>query len=161
MCIDYISEWTETSQDLKTEEVKPVNKEAAIRVFPTAASAEDPDAPLPVDASCWPGTSTEPQPGSTTAPSSAHLTFTRLCDEETWQRLAPDYTYKEYIAADDDITVWGTHDDVDIIIEQQESSDEEMEEEMEEEPEDIPTMKYVLKARDVYSRALKRQGASE
>nr|CAD7574491.1 unnamed protein product [Timema californicum] len=32
---------------------------------------------------------------------------------------------------------------------------------MEEGPEDIPTTKDVLKARDVYSRTLKRQGASE
>nr|CAD7447302.1 unnamed protein product [Timema bartmani] len=32
---------------------------------------------------------------------------------------------------------------------------------MEEEPEDITTTKEVLKARDVYSRALKRQSASE
>nr|CAD7445793.1 unnamed protein product [Timema bartmani] len=47
------------------------------------------------------------------------------------------------------------------IVNAQESSDEEGEEEMEEEPEDIPTTKDVLKAGDVYSRALKRQGASE
>nr|CAD7453901.1 unnamed protein product [Timema tahoe] len=69
--------------------------------------------------------------------------------------------YEEYIAADDNITVWGTLDDADIIREQQVSSDEEGEEEMEGKPEDIPTMKYVLKAGDVYSRALKRQGASK
>nr|CAD7454078.1 unnamed protein product [Timema tahoe] len=68
--------------------------------------------------------------------------------------------YEEYMAADDDITVWGTLDN-DIIREQHESNDEEGEEEMEEEPEDIPTTKDVLKAGDVYSRALKRQGASE
>nr|CAD7460596.1 unnamed protein product [Timema tahoe] len=43
-------------------------------------------------------------------------------------RLAPDCTYEEYIAADDDITVWGTLDNADIIREQQESSDEEGEE---------------------------------
>ncbi|CAG2054370.1 unnamed protein product, partial [Timema podura] len=49
----------------------------------------------------------------------------RLCDKETWQRLAPDCTYEEYIAANDDITVWGTLDDLDIIREQQDSSDEE------------------------------------
>nr|CAD7202518.1 unnamed protein product [Timema douglasi] len=54
--------------------------------------------------------------------------ITRPCDEETWQRLAPDYTYEEYIAADDDITVWGTLEDADIIREQQESSKEEGEE---------------------------------
>nr|CAD7570390.1 unnamed protein product [Timema californicum] len=41
------------------------------------------------------------------------------------QRLAPDCTYKECIAADDDITVWGTLDDAEIIREQQESSNEE------------------------------------
>nr|CAD7461162.1 unnamed protein product [Timema tahoe] len=104
---------------------------------------------------------TEPQPGSPTTLSSDPLTFTRPCDEETWQKLALDCTYEEYIAADDDITVWGTLDNADIIREQQESSDEEGEEEMEEEPEDIPTMKDVLKGVDVYSRALKRQGASE
>nr|CAD7406142.1 unnamed protein product [Timema poppensis] len=70
-------------------------------------SAEDPDDPLPVDASSQPGPytePTEPQPGSSTSPSSAPLTFARSCDEETWQRLAPDCTYEEYIA-DDDITV--------------------------------------------------------
>nr|CAD7447466.1 unnamed protein product [Timema bartmani]CAD7459614.1 unnamed protein product [Timema tahoe] len=114
----------------------------------------------PVDANSQPGPYTEQQPGSSTAPSSAPLTFIRPCDEETWQRLAPDCTY-EYIAADDDITVWGTHDNADIIREQQDSSNEEGEEEMEEEPEDIPTTKDVLKAGDVYSRAIKRQGTSE
>nr|CAD7440739.1 unnamed protein product [Timema bartmani] len=101
---------------------------------------------LPVDANSQPGPYTEPQLGSSTAPSSAPLTFTRPCDEETWQRLSPDCTYEEYIAADDDITVWGTLDNADIIREQQESSNEEGEEEMEEEPEDIPTTKDVLKA---------------
>nr|CAD7259051.1 unnamed protein product [Timema shepardi] len=53
------------------------------------------------------------------------LTFTWPCDKEMWQRLAPDCTYKECIAADDDITVWGTLDDAEIIREQQESSNEE------------------------------------
>nr|CAD7574882.1 unnamed protein product [Timema californicum] len=104
-------------------------EEAAVHVLPTAASADDPNDPPPVDANSQPGPSTEPQP----------------CDEETWQRLAPDCTYEEYITADDDITVWGTLD-ADIIKEQQESSDEEGEEEMEKELEDIPTMKDVLKA---------------
>nr|CAD7260149.1 unnamed protein product [Timema shepardi] len=51
--------------------------------------------------------------------------ITRPCNEETWQRLAPDCTYEEYIAADDDITVWGTLGAADIIKEQQESSKEE------------------------------------
>ncbi|CAG2053824.1 unnamed protein product [Timema podura] len=128
------------------------DEEAAICVLPTAASAEDPDDPPPVDANSQPGPSTEPQ--------SAPLTFTRPCNEETWQKLAPDFTYEEYIAADN-ITVWGTLDDADIIREQQESSNEEGEEEMEEEPEDIPTTKDVLKAGDVYSRALKHQSAGE
>nr|CAD7445763.1 unnamed protein product [Timema bartmani] len=104
----------------------------------------------------WQAPYKEPQPGSSTAPSSSSLTFTRLCNEETWQRLAPDCTYEEYIAADDDIIVWGTLENADIIREQQESSDEEGEEEMEEEPEDLPTMKDVLKGVDVYSRALMR-----
>nr|CAD7577198.1 unnamed protein product [Timema californicum] len=121
---------------------------------PTASSQPSPSMEPQV------GPSMEPQPGSTTAPWSPHLTFTWLCDEETWQRLAPDCTYEEYISADD-IIVWGTLDDADIIMEQQESSDEEGEEEMEEEPEDIPTTKDVLNAGDVYSRALKHQGASE
>nr|CAD7196769.1 unnamed protein product [Timema douglasi] len=103
----------------------------------------------------------EPQPSPSTTHLSAPLTFTRPCDEETCQRLAPDCTSEEYIAADDYITVWGTLDDTDIIREQQESSDEEGEKEMEEEPEDIPTTKDILKAGDVYSRALNRQGASE
>nr|CAD7455362.1 unnamed protein product [Timema tahoe] len=138
-----------------------VDEEAAVRVLPAAASAEEPDDPPPVDVNSQPGPSMEPQPCPSTAPSSAPLTFTRPCDEETWKKLAPDCTYEEYIAADDDITVWGTLDDADIIREQQESSDEEEEEEMEEEPEDIPTTKDILKAGDVYSRALKRQGASE
>nr|CAD7574490.1 unnamed protein product [Timema californicum] len=35
--------------------VLPVNEKAAVRVFPTAASANDPDDPLPVDASFQPG----------------------------------------------------------------------------------------------------------
>ncbi|CAG2057401.1 unnamed protein product [Timema podura] len=78
--------------------VLPVDEETAVHVHPTAASAEDPDDPPPVDANSQPGPSTEPQ----------------------------------YIAADDDITVWGTLDNADIIREQQESSDEEEEEEMEE-----------------------------
>nr|CAD7443335.1 unnamed protein product [Timema bartmani] len=104
--------------------VLPVNKEAAVRVLPAAASAEDPDDPPPVDAT-------------------------------------PDCTYEEYIAADDDITVWGTLDNTNIIREQQKFRDEEGEEEMEEEPEDIPMTKEVLKAGDDYSRARKRQGASK
>nr|CAD7601834.1 unnamed protein product [Timema genevievae] len=98
---------------------------------------------LPVDATSQPGPYTEPQLGSSTAPSSAPLTFTRPCDEETWQRLSPDCMY-EYIAADNDIKIWCTLDNADIIREQQESSNEEGEEEMEEEPEDIPTVKAVL-----------------
>nr|CAD7439748.1 unnamed protein product [Timema bartmani] len=102
--------------------VLPVNEETAVYVLPTSASAEDPDPP-PVDANSKPGPYTKPQPGSSTAPSSA----------------PPDF-----------------HSAV-----QQESSNEEGEKEMEEEPEDIPTTKDVLKAGDVYSRALKRQGASE
>nr|CAD7259223.1 unnamed protein product [Timema shepardi] len=114
-----------------------VDEEAAVHVLSTAASAEDPNDPPPVDANYQPGPFTEPQ------------------------RLASNSTYEEYIAADDDITVWGTLNAADIIREQQESSDEEGEEEMEEELEDIPTMKDVLKAGDAYSRALKRQGASE
>nr|CAD7445500.1 unnamed protein product [Timema bartmani] len=116
---------------------------------------------LPVDANSQPGPYTEPQLGSSIAPSSAPLTFTQPCDEETWQRLAPDCTYEEYIAADDDITVWGTLDNADIIREQQESSNEEGEEEMEEEPEDIPHNERCSESVDIYSRALKRQGASE
>nr|CAD7592747.1 unnamed protein product [Timema genevievae] len=132
--------------------VLPVDEESAVRVLPAAASAEDPDDPLSVDANSQPGPFMEPQPGPSKAPSSAPLTFTRPCDEEMWQRLVPDCTY-EYIAADDDITVWGTLDDINIIREQQDSSDEQGEEE----PEDIPT----TKAGDVYSRALKRQGASK
>nr|CAD7204555.1 unnamed protein product [Timema douglasi] len=87
--------------------VLPVNEETSVYVLPATASAEDPDDPLPVDASSQPGPytePTEPQPGSSTSPSSAPLTFARSCDEETWQRLAPDCTYEEYIA-DDDITV--------------------------------------------------------
>ncbi|CAG2057553.1 unnamed protein product [Timema podura] len=67
-----------------------------------------------VDADSQPGPYTEPQPGSSTAPSSAPLTFTRPCDEETCQRLALDCTYGKYIAADDDITVWGPLDYADI-----------------------------------------------
>nr|CAD7262426.1 unnamed protein product [Timema shepardi] len=83
-------------------------------------------------------------------------TFTRSYDEEMWQRLAPDCMYEDSIAADENITVWGTLDAADIIREQQESSDEEGEEGMEKEPENITTMKDVLKAEDVYSKALKR-----
>nr|CAD7459598.1 unnamed protein product [Timema tahoe] len=141
-----------------------VDEEAAVHVPPAAASAEDPDNPPPVDANSQPGPSMEPQPVPSIAPLSAPLTFTWLCDEETWQRLAPDCMYEEYIeyiAADDDITVWSTLNAADIIREQQESSDEKGEEEMEEEPEDIPTTKDVLKAGDIYSRAFKCQGARE
>nr|CAD7428118.1 unnamed protein product [Timema monikensis] len=134
--------------------VLPVNKETAVCVLPATASPEDPDDPPPVDANSQPGPSMEPQLGPSTAPSSAPLTFTQPCDEETWQRLAPNCTYEEYIAADDDITVWGTLDDADIIREQQESRDEEGEEGMDEEPEGIPMTKDVQKARNVYSRAL-------
>nr|CAD7199546.1 unnamed protein product [Timema douglasi] len=96
-----------------------------------------------------------------------HAHFVLPVDEEAAVHVLPTAASGEDpndpppIAADDDITVWGTLDDADIIREQQESSDEEGEEEMEEEPEDIPTMKDVLKAGDVYSRALKCQGASE
>nr|CAD7586826.1 unnamed protein product [Timema genevievae] len=97
-----------------------VKRKDAVHVLLTTASAEDPHDPPPVDANSHPGPSTEPQvdpfmerqPGPSTAPSSAPLTFTRPCDEL-------------HIAADDDITVWGTLDDADIIREQQESSDEE------------------------------------
>nr|CAD7264324.1 unnamed protein product [Timema shepardi] len=88
-------------------------------------------------------------------------TFTQPCAEKTWQRLAPDCMYEEYITADNNITVWGTLDDANIIREQQESSDEEGEEEMKEEPEDISMTKDVLKAGDVYSRELKRSSTSE
>nr|CAD7394691.1 unnamed protein product [Timema cristinae] len=95
--------------------------------------------PIPSQAPPW-----NRKPSPSTAPLSAPLTFTRPCNEETWQRSAPDCTYEEYIAAD--ITVWGTLDAANIIREQQESCDEEGEEEMEEEPEDIPTTKDVLKA---------------
>nr|CAD7461318.1 unnamed protein product [Timema tahoe] len=112
-----------------------------------------PPLPAPKTQTTQPSPSMEPQPGPSTEPSSAPLTFTRPWDKETWQRLAPDCTYEEYIATDDDITVWGTLDNADIIREQQESSNGEGEEEMEEEPEDIPTTKDVLKAGDVYSRA--------
>nr|CAD7572537.1 unnamed protein product [Timema californicum] len=112
-----------------------VDEEAIVHVLPTTASVEDPNDPPPVDANSQPGRSTEPQvgpcmklrPGPSKAPSFAPLTFTRPCNEKTWQRLAPDCTYEE-------------------IREQQESSDEEGEEEMEEGPEDIPTTKDVLKA---------------
>nr|CAD7442142.1 unnamed protein product [Timema bartmani] len=144
--------------------VTGVDEEAAVHVPPAAANAEDPDNPPPVDANSQPGPSMEPEPLPSIAPLSAPLTFTWLCDEETWQRLAPDCMYEEYIeyiAADDDITVWSTLNAADIIREQQESSDEKGEEEMEEEPEDIPTTKDVLKARDIYSRAFKCQGARE
>nr|CAD7446448.1 unnamed protein product [Timema bartmani] len=116
--------------------VLPVNEETTVYVLPTTASAEDPDDPPPVDANSQAGPYTEPQ-------------------------LAPDCTFEESIAADDDITVWGTLDTADIIREQQESSDEEGEEEMEEEPEDIPKTKDVLKAGDVYSRALKENCENE
>nr|CAD7440201.1 unnamed protein product [Timema bartmani] len=84
--------------------VLPVNEETAVYVLPAAASAEDPDDPPLVDSNSQPGPYTEQQPGSSTAPSSALLTFTWPCDEEMWERLAPDCTYEEYIAADDDIT---------------------------------------------------------
>nr|CAD7198730.1 unnamed protein product [Timema douglasi] len=114
----------------------PINRETLVYVL--SASAEDPDDPSPVDANSQPGPSTELQPGSSTAPTSTPLTFIRPCDEETWLSLAPDCMYEDYVAADDDITVWGALDNSDIIREQQESSDEEGEEEMEEEPEDIP-----------------------
>nr|CAD7203124.1 unnamed protein product [Timema douglasi] len=121
----------------------------------TPVSSQFPARPPPTEQRVGP--SMEPQLGSTTAPLSPHPSFPRPCDEEMWQRLAADFTYEEYIAADNDITVWGPLDDADIIVEQQESG----EEEMEEGPEDILTTKDVLKAGDVYSRTLKRQGASE
>nr|CAD7460515.1 unnamed protein product [Timema tahoe] len=123
-------------------------------MYPVAASGKDPEDPPPVDANSQPGPYTEPQPGSSTAPLSAPLTSTRPFDEETWQILAPDCTYEECITADDDITVWSTLGNADIIREQQESSDEEEEEEMEEDPEDIPTTKDILKAGDVYQEHL-------
>nr|CAD7398254.1 unnamed protein product [Timema poppensis] len=96
-------------------------------------STKDPDDPPPVNANSQPvfspelqlGSSMESQLGPLTAPLCAPLTFTRPCDEETWQSLAPDCT--------------------NIIKEQQKSIDEEGEKEMEEEPGDIPTMKDVLK----------------
>nr|CAD7570038.1 unnamed protein product [Timema californicum] len=102
------------------------DEEAAIHVLPTAASAENPDNTSPVDANSQPGPfmelqvdlSMEQQPGPSTAPSSAPLTFTWPCDKKKH------CAYEEYIAAADDITVWGILKDADDIIrEQQESND--------------------------------------
>nr|CAD7456122.1 unnamed protein product [Timema tahoe] len=98
-----------------THLVLPVNEEAAVSVLPATASAEDLRRPT-VSGRQFP---------------TSHAMNKRGRD------------YEKYIAADDDITVWGNPNDADIIREQQELSDEEGEEEMEEEPEDIPTMKDV------------------
>ncbi|CAG2053822.1 unnamed protein product [Timema podura] len=122
-----------------------VNEETSFYILPTAASAEDPD--------------------------DRHLAYQQpfICPPDFQSavrrgnvaEISPDCTYEEYLAADNDIIVWGSLDNADIIREQQESSDEEGQEEMEEEPEYIPTTKDILKAGDVYSRSLMRQGASE
>nr|CAD7394054.1 unnamed protein product [Timema cristinae] len=109
-----------------------VNEEAAVCMLPAAASAEDPD-----------DTSGHQFPARSLHGTAAWLsnstfvcppTFTRPCDEEMWQRLFPDCTSPAMKRG---------------------------EEGMEEELEDIPTMKDVLKAGDVYSKALKHQGASK
>nr|CAD7452442.1 unnamed protein product [Timema tahoe] len=60
-----------------------INEEAAVLVFPIAASAKDSDDSPPVDANSQLGPSMEPQPGLSTAPLSAPLTFTRPCDEKS------------------------------------------------------------------------------
>nr|CAD7194733.1 unnamed protein product [Timema douglasi] len=88
-----------------------VGEEAAIHVLPTAASAEDPNDP-PTSGHQFPA-----RPLNETAAWPINSTF-----------VCPHCTYDNYIAADDDITIWGTLDDADIIREQQESSDEEGEE---------------------------------
>nr|CAD7430511.1 unnamed protein product [Timema monikensis] len=108
-----------TTRVLANYTTEAVDEDAAVCVLPATASAEDPDNPLPVDANSQPGPSMEPQPGPSTTPSSAPMTFTRPCNKETWQRLDPYCTYEKYIAVDDDMTVWGTLDDADIIREQQ------------------------------------------
>nr|CAD7443636.1 unnamed protein product [Timema bartmani] len=150
------SEWLERFKVRHTiSSHKVVGESASVDPTPRLPSMCFPPLPAPKTQTTQPSPSMEPQPGPSTEPSSAPLTFTRPWDKETWQRLAPDCTYEEYIATDDDITVWGTLDNADIIREQQESSNGEGEEEMEEEPEDIPTTKDVLKAGDVYSRAVK------
>nr|CAD7266338.1 unnamed protein product [Timema shepardi] len=84
-----------------------VNEEAAVCVLPTTASPEDSNDPLPVDANSQPGPSMELQFGPSTAPLFVPLTFTRPCGEETWQRLAPDCMYEDYIAAHDITSLHG------------------------------------------------------
>nr|CAD7257334.1 unnamed protein product [Timema shepardi] len=75
------------------------------------------------------------------------------------QRKADEFSLR--LGIENKCSIWGTLDATNIIKEQQKSIDEEGEEEMEEEPGDIPTVKDVLKAGDVYSRALKHQGTSK
>nr|CAD7589622.1 unnamed protein product [Timema genevievae] len=93
---------------------------------PTASGRQFPARPLH-ETAAWPST----------APLSAPL----ISLGHAMNKRGRDY--EKYIAADDDITVWGNPNDANIIREQQELSGEEGEEEMEEEPEDIHTMKDV------------------
>ncbi|KAJ8896374.1 hypothetical protein PR048_001718 [Dryococelus australis] len=133
--------------------VTPVNEEAAIHVFLAAASSEDPADPPPVDA--------QPQPGPSTVPLSARLTVTRPCDEETWQQLAPDCMFEEFVTADNNIAVWGTLDYTNDVQGQTESSGEEDGEGEAEEPTQVPKTRDILKAGDVYAAVLRRHGANE
>ncbi|KAJ8887611.1 hypothetical protein PR048_013828 [Dryococelus australis] len=82
--------------------VTPVDEETAVHVFLAAASSEDPD-----DPHLW---TQSPKPGPSTELLSVRLTVTRPCDEETWQQLAPDCTFEEFVTADDNITVWSILD---------------------------------------------------
>nr|CAD7454950.1 unnamed protein product [Timema tahoe] len=69
--------------------VLPVNEETAVYVLPTAASAEDPDDPPPVDTNSKPGPYTEQQPGLSTAPSSAPPDFHLAVRRGTVAEISP------------------------------------------------------------------------
>ncbi|KAJ8877684.1 hypothetical protein PR048_022139 [Dryococelus australis] len=135
-----------------THFVTPVDEGAAVHVFLAAAGSEDPDEPPPVDA--------EPQPGPSTVPLSAHLTVTWLCDEKTWQQLAPECTFEEFVTTHNDIAVWGTLNYADDVHRQQELSGEDGECEVEE-PAQVPTVRDILKAGDVNVAVLRRHGAND
>ncbi|KAJ8869967.1 hypothetical protein PR048_028978 [Dryococelus australis] len=129
--------------------VTPVDEEAAVHVLLAAASSKDLNYPPPVD--------TEPQPGLSTVPLSVRQTVTQPCDE-TWQQLAPDCTFEEFVTAED-IAVWGTLDYVNDVHGQQELSGEDDVEGEAEESAQVPVTRDLLKAGDVYAAVLRRHGA--